>query len=39
MAQMDAKDFVRKQDITERSEKIGKMEDNVKYLIRKTTYL
>ncbi|XP_072453534.1 uncharacterized protein [Notamacropus eugenii] len=39
MVQMDAKDFMRKTDITEHSEKIGKMEDNVKYLIGKTTDL
>ena len=39
MVQMDAIDFVRKHDITEHRVKIRKMEDNVKYLIGKTTDL
>ena len=39
MAQMEAKHFMRKQEITEQREKNGKMENNVKYLIGKTTDL
>ena len=39
MEQMEANDFMRNQEITKQNQKNEKMEDNVKYLIGKTTDL
>ena len=39
MEQMEANDFARNQEITKQNQKNEKIEDNVKYLIGKTTDL